>query len=176
MLERLKYAARYLTLEAWGYIAFLVTLVALAAGSCLQPAYAGEVYRYTTADGVVSFTDGFARVPNHYKAGAVLQDRASLSTYARLTVSTSTRPSTLRTARLRQENSTAAAQRRAALNARAQRTAAVALPIHATREMRWVENVLGYSGKRYVAVDVLRDANGRVLSTGLSEIGLPRLP
>jgi hypothetical protein len=38
--------------------------------------------------------------------------------------------------------------------------------------MHWIENHLGYSGQRYVAVDVMRDANGKIIATSLPEIGL----
>ncbi len=153
-----------------GILAAVLALVLLV--SCVQIARAGEAYRYTTAEGVVSFTDDIKRVPARYQADAKLVKLAELDTYARLTITSPSRPNPVRIARLRQENSMAAAQRRVALNALASRTAAIALPIHATREMRWVEGVLGYSGKRYRAVDVLRDGHGRVLATGLSEIGL----
>lgn len=158
----------------------MTTLLALALGFAIgltcQSAEAGEAYRYTTADGVLSFADDLDHVPLRYQADAKLVELAELGTYTRLTITSPSRPNQARIARLRKEHAVAAewAQRHRIL--RAQRADAITFPIHATREMHWVEGVLGYSGKRYVAVDVLRDANGRILSTGLSEIGLPRMP
>ena len=163
----------YIAPQGWALMAVLAVMV-LAEG-CLQPAHAGEAYRWITEDGVLSFADDIEGVPARYLEQAKLVELAKLGTYQRLTISAPARPNA-RLAQLRREQVAAldfARKRRAVEVAREQ---ALAYPITATREMRWLENHLGYSGKRYVAVDVLRDAKGRELSSGVSEIGLPRLP
>lgn len=151
-------------------IAFLIAaaiwVVVICAFLIIKDARADEAFSYTTADGVLSLTDRADRVPAAYQAQPV--ELAPLADYGRLTVATSQAP--IRLPQL--QNSMAAAQRRVALNASAPRTAAIALPITATREMVWMEGVLGYTGARYVAVDVLRDGNGNVIATSLAEIGL----
>ena len=48
-------------------------------------ANAGGLYRWTNADGVVSFSDDLKRIPEAYRASAVALKTASLASYARYT-------------------------------------------------------------------------------------------
>jgi hypothetical protein len=48
-------------------------------------AHAGELYRWTNADGVVSFSDDAKRIPEAYRAGATRVKSSSLASYKRYT-------------------------------------------------------------------------------------------
>jgi hypothetical protein len=48
-------------------------------------AAAGELYRWTNADGVVSFSDDVKRIPEAYRASAVVVKTSSLASYERFT-------------------------------------------------------------------------------------------
>jgi hypothetical protein len=48
-------------------------------------ANAGGLYRWTNADGVVSFSDDVKRIPEAYRASAVVVKKASLASYERYT-------------------------------------------------------------------------------------------
>lgn len=154
-----------------GWTALIALALTLAFIAAALPSHAGGAYRYTAANGTVSFTDSADKVPPMYQEQAQQVELAELGTYERLTISAPARYSS-RIARLRREQAIAAEWAQRVRAVRIQWERALTLPFHATREMRWVEGVLGYSGNRYVAVDVLRDARGRTIATGLSEIGL----
>lgn len=60
----------------------------ILAGLLLAPpvaASAGGIYRWTTADGTVSFTDDAKRIPAHYRKEAVEQPAKSLASYPHYT-------------------------------------------------------------------------------------------
>jgi hypothetical protein len=48
-------------------------------------ANAGGLYRWTNADGVISFSDDAKRIPEAYRASAVVVKRTSLASYERFT-------------------------------------------------------------------------------------------
>lgn len=60
----------------------------ILAGLLLAPpvaASAGGIYRWTTADGTVAFTDDAKRIPAHYRKEAVEQPAKSLTSYRHFT-------------------------------------------------------------------------------------------
>lgn len=60
-------------------------LLALGLVGVALPAMAGDLYRWTTADGVLAFTDDAKRVPAAYRGEARRQRSGSLESFARFT-------------------------------------------------------------------------------------------
>jgi hypothetical protein len=60
-------------------------LLALGFAAVAVPAAAGDLYRWTTADGTLAFTDDAKRVPAAYRGEARRQQAGSLETFARYT-------------------------------------------------------------------------------------------
>ena len=66
-------------------ISTVLTAFAIGLAMVAAPAAAENVYRWTTEDGTVAFTDDENRVPARYRETAVIQSLESLSGYGRLT-------------------------------------------------------------------------------------------
>ncbi len=68
------------TLDKLGWIAGLALLAATSAS-------AGSLYRWTNADGVISYSDDLKRIPPAFRAGAVRIPERDLTSYERYTPS-----------------------------------------------------------------------------------------
>jgi hypothetical protein len=138
---------------------FLVLVYGVVLGGLFllaSKAKAGEAYCWTTQDHVFACTDSLSMVPAGYEASVVTME--PLQDYPRLTISDPAPPPHAWQPDLSFRSDPWPDP--------------IALPTHAVREMRYIENHLGYSGRRYVAVDVLYDADGNELTWAVSEIGL----
>ena len=76
-------------------ISTLLTPLAIGVAMVAAPAAADNVYRWTTEDGTVAFTDDENRVPARYRDAAVIESRESLNGYGRLTQIQGAAPETL---------------------------------------------------------------------------------
>jgi hypothetical protein len=143
-------------------------------------ASAGALYRWTDADGVVSFSDDLKRIPESYRASAVVVKRASLASYARYTPAQAAESSRYRerleahVERMRALNSEVAAERLAAAppdaqsalgDVRVNRKLSVALPesVRAEGEPVVVEEHRVRDGATTTHVYIVRQGD-RVLS------------
>jgi hypothetical protein len=149
-------------------------LIHLSLGlSLLLPlvAEAGEFWRFETEDGVVSFVDDAKKIPEKYREIAVRQETQGLESYARSTVSVAppTRPA-------------AAPNRPVPAPApvpEPEWTPVVEMPVPdggpvereytRTKEFQWVEGAFGAPGEVYALVEVVRDADGEVVSVELHD-------
>ena len=109
-----------------------------------------DVYRYTTADGVVSFTDDLKRVPSKYESKVTKLRVVDRDTKVIKLPSTLERLKRLRAKRL------AIAPK---LNVR------YTGPFSFTTEQKPVRDYLGAPGVRYIWFYVLRDGNGEIIAT-----------
>jgi hypothetical protein len=66
-------------------IRILTALLVLAGLTLVLPAQAGTLYKWTAADGTVSFSDDPDRIPARYRSQAVKQTTKSLETFERFT-------------------------------------------------------------------------------------------
>lgn len=130
-------------------------------------------YKWVTDEGVFAFTDDSESIPLLYRGVAEEVETRSLASYARLSVFPESpkrdqKPKQVesmenRLIRLRSLNAEVAIEEQ--LFRRAE-------PFFATREMRWLDGVLGSPGSRYVSVDVLYDGDGNEIASSLSSIGI----
>lgn len=125
-------------------------------------------WKWTTEDGVVSFTDEKKYVPKAYRDSAEQVTLGALADYKQFTPVTAV-PEV--------EEAPAEAPVATTINNTTINTTPapdcdrVPGPVRLTREMRWLDGVGGAPGKRYVAVDVLYDADGNELASALADQG-----
>ena len=137
-------------------------------------ASAGEYWRFETGDGVVSFVDDAKKIPEKYRDSAVRQEANGLDTYARTTVASARRtppppPAPEPAPELLPQVSGGVVMR---------------VPDRAidespryirTKEYRWVdggyadEGPFGAPGEVYALVEVVRDADGEIVSVDLHD-------
>ena len=121
-----------------------------------------EVFRYTTEDGVLSFTDEEKMIPARYNTeftSFTLEELKERVGFTKVVVSPEVRARPLRLLEV------------AAKTKPASRTS-FSTPLRVIREMRWLPGISGSPGLRYVSVDVLYDAEEREIAWALSDIGL----
>jgi hypothetical protein len=114
---------------------------------------ASEYWRFETDEGVASFVDDVKKIPEKYRERAVRQESKGLESYARATQA-SARPVA------------------AAARAAQQEAEAPARPAQAytrSKEFRWIDGAYGAPGEVYAPVEVVRDANGDVVSVELHD-------
>lgn len=125
-------------------------------------ASAGEFWRFETADGVVSFVDDAKKIPEKYREKAVRQEASGLASYERATLST---PAT----------ATPKAGANGGVVMRVPERAADETPEYTrTKEFRWVDGgyedgPFGAPGEVYTLVEVVRDADGEIVSVDLHD-------
>lgn len=127
-------------------------------------ASAGEFWRFETDDGVVSFVDDAKKVPEKYREKAVRQEVQGLASYARATLA-------------------AAGGAKPAMSVA---NGGVVMPVPErapdetpeytrTKEYRWVDGgyddqgPFGAPGEVYALVEVVRDADGEIVSVDLHD-------
>jgi hypothetical protein len=128
----------------------LTLLLPLGAG-------AGEFWRYETDEGVVSFVDDAKKIPEKYRARAVRQEADGLSSYTRATLAGAAAPKSWNGA-----------------------GGIVVMPVPdgapaeapaytRTKEFQWVEGAFGAPSEVYTLVEVVRDADGEIVTMELHD-------
>jgi hypothetical protein len=123
-------------------------------------AAAGEFWRYETEEGVVSFVDDAKKIPEKYRASAVRQESDGLSSYARATLAGAGAPK---------------ASNGAVVMPVPNGEPEEAPPFTRTKEFRWVDGVYGAPSEVYTMVEVVRDADGEIVSVELHDPDIRRV-
>lgn len=118
-------------------------------------ARASELWRYETDEGVISFVDDAKKIPEKYRANAVKQEAKGLDGYARATVAG---PS------LRTPAPAQGVVMRVPDDGGSKPKTFVR-----TKEFRWVEGAFGAPGEVYTLTEVVRDADGEIVSVELHD-------
>jgi hypothetical protein len=123
-------------------------------------AAAGEFWRYETEEGVVSFVDDAKKIPEKYRASAVHQESHGISSYERATLTDPDAP----------KASSGAVVMRVPDGQHEEAPA-----FTRTKEFRWVDGVYGAPSEVYTAVEVVRDADGEIVSVELHDPDIRRI-
>ena len=122
-----------------------------------------DAFKYVTEDGVISFVDDEKRIPAHYKDQAEKIKLLGLEDYPRFTPVVPQPPEEEE----KEASSTASLEAPRVASSLPTRE----YPFTIVREMRWLPNISGSPGDRYVSVDVLRDGTGQELAVVQSDAG-----
>jgi hypothetical protein len=124
---------------------------------------AGEFWRFETDEGVVSFVDDAKKIPEKYRERAVKQESEGLTSYTRATVAGAAAVSAPAGATLTvPELSEGPVMRLPDLTDED--------PGYVrSKEFRWVEGAFGAPSEVYTLVEVVRDADGEIVSVDLHD-------
>ena len=122
-------------------------------------ASAAELWRFETDEGVVSFVDDAKKIPEKYRARAVKQEARGLDTYERATFAGAASDTSLRTPYQAPE----------AVMQVPDDGGSAPREFIRTKEFNWVEGAFGAPGEVYTLTEVVRDADGEILSIELHD-------
>lgn len=130
-----------------------LSLLVLSISSSVR---AADLWRFETDEGVVSFVDDAKKIPEKYRERAVKQEAKGLDTYERATLSGG-----------------AAVRPPASVPG-----VVMSVPVDGgsaprgytrTKEFRWVDGAFGAPGEVYTLTEVVRDADGEIVSVELHD-------